>query len=53
MKKKQALKDALALVHEIQAGLHGPAFPGRAHKLKAEQLPRLVEILKEGLDDGE
>ena len=53
MKKQKALEDALALVYQIQAELHAPTFPGRAHKMREVHLPKLAEILKEGLGDEE
>jgi len=51
MKQQKALEEALALVNEIIVELHAPTFPGRAHKLREEHLPKLAEILKEGLSD--
>ena len=44
-------EEALALVNEIMVELHAPTFPGRAHKLREVHLPKLAEILKEGLED--
>ena len=51
MKKQKALENALALVNEIIVELHAPTFPGRAHKMREVHLPKLAEILKEGLDE--
>ena len=51
MTEREALEKALALVHEIMVELHAPTFPGRAHKMREVHLPKLAEILKEGLDE--
>ena len=51
MTEREALEKALALVREMQREQAGPFFPGKAHKLREEHLPKLAEILKEGLSD--
>ena len=51
MTEREALEEALALVREMLVELHAPTFPGRAHKMREVHLPRLAEILKEGLDE--
>ena len=51
MNEREALEKALALVNEIIVELHAPTFPGRAHQLREVHLPKLAEILKEGLSD--
>ena len=51
MKQQKAVEEALALVREMQREQAGPFFPGKAHKMREVHLPRLAEILKEGLDE--
>jgi len=45
----RALVEALEIVREVQAEQAGPRFPGRAHKFQNVHLPRLVEVLEDGL----
>ena len=48
-KERQALADALRLAKQMQQDHCGPTFPGRTHKLREEQIPELLRILREGL----
>jgi len=47
--ERKALTEALWIVREMQAEQVGPRYPGRAHKFQTVHLPRLVEVLEDGL----
>ena len=49
MTERQALADALRLAKQMCDDWDGPSFPGRTHKLRHEQIPELLRILRAGL----
>ena len=49
MTERQALADALRLAKEMRDDWDGGSFPGRTHKLRKEQIPELLRILRAGL----
>ena len=49
MTERQALAEALRLAKQMRDDWDGPTFPGRTHKLRNEQIPKLLEILRKGL----
>ena len=49
MTERQALADALRLAKQMRDDWDGGPFPGRTHKLRHEQIPKLLEILRKGL----
>ena len=51
MTEREALEAALKLVREIREDQLGPSYPGRLHRLRNEQIPKLLEIIEEGLSD--
>jgi len=51
MTEREALEEIKKLLYEIQVEQAGPSFPGRTHKLRNVQIPKLLEIVKEGLGD--
>ena len=51
MTEREALLAAIEEIQWILDTLHGKTFPGRVKYLREVQLPKLLEILKEGLGD--
>jgi len=49
--EREALEKAIEEVKWIQETLKGRSFPGRIQRLRDVQIPKVLEILKEGLGD--
>ena len=49
MTERQALAEALKIAKEIRRDQLGKAFPGRTHKLREVQIPKLLRVLRQGL----
>ena len=49
MTERQALEDALRLAKQMRDDWDGGSFPGRTHKLRNEQIPELLRVLRAGL----
>ena len=49
MTERQALAEALKIAKEMRQDQLGPSFPGRTHKLRNEQIPELLRVLRQGL----
>ena len=51
MTEREALEEIKKLLYEIQVEQAGPSFAGKTDKLRKVHLPKILEIVKEGLGD--